>query len=62
LRALEKANFFDSERLGRQNAGNAAKVRSARIGDHTNHLSAQDIAYIEAIEDRLGNPFKAPER
>jgi hypothetical protein len=58
LRELEKANFFDSERLGSYASANAAKVRSARIGDYANHLSAEDIAYIEAMEDRLGNPFK----
>ena len=59
LRELEKANFFDSERLGGYASANAAKVRSARIGDYANHLSAEDIAYVDAAENRLGNPFKA---
>ena len=58
LRKLEKANFFNSERLGSPGTANGAKVRSARVGDSANHLSAEDIAYIEAMEKRIGNPFK----
>ena len=40
-------------------SANAAKVRSASVGDYANHLSAVDIAYIESTENRIGNPFKA---
>jgi hypothetical protein len=59
LRELEKGNFFNSERLGSYASANSAKVRSASIGDYANHLSLEDVAYIEVVERRLGNPFKA---
>jgi hypothetical protein len=58
LRELEKANFFNSERLGSYATANSAKVRSASIGDYANHLSPEDVAYIEVMESRLGNPWK----
>jgi len=58
MRSMEKENFFKTATLRNKAASaNSAKVRAARIGDHVNHLDAADIAYVDALEQRLGNPF-----
>jgi hypothetical protein len=59
LRELERSNFFAGAALkNKARSNNAAKVRSAKIGDYVNHLSLADIEYVDGIERRLGNPFK----
>lgn len=60
LRRLEQEGFFDSGRLrpSAENPELGAKVRRATVGDHANHLSAEDLDFIAALETRLGNPFR----
>ena len=59
MRKLEMSGFFKSQSLSNHTNPDAAKVRTARIGDHKNHLSEADIAYIDALEATIGNPFTA---
>jgi hypothetical protein len=61
LRKLERNNFFESGRLRTEQSApkEAMKVRSATIGDHQNHLSAEDLTYIAEREDVYNHPFRA---
>jgi hypothetical protein len=59
LRELERKNFFKSGRLRSEDSApkEGMKVRSAKIGDHLNHLSPEDLAYIAERETLYNNPF-----
>lgn len=64
MRKLEQKRFFRSSRLGLPISGETtgAKVRNAKVGDHVNHRSAEDIAFISEMQERLGNPFNETNR
>lgn len=59
LRELERNKFFKSGRLHSEDSApkEAMKVRSAKIGDHLNYLSPDDLAYISEREDFYKKPF-----
>lgn len=41
---------------------NARKVRQGRVGGYTQHLSPDDVAFIDTATARLGNPFASLEK
>jgi len=57
MRRLERTGFFRTTRMGYADTPEGYKVRSAKIGDYVNHLSPEDIAYINKMEQRMGNPL-----
>jgi hypothetical protein len=59
MKLLERDGFFESNRLSVTSDpdGLGAKVRSAKVGDHLQHMSAGDLEFIADTERRLGNPF-----
>jgi hypothetical protein len=60
MRELERINYFNSLKLkpGKDKSSLGAKVRTAKVGDYTNHLTPDDVAFIEGLEEKIGNPFK----
>jgi hypothetical protein len=62
LQRLEQSNFFSSEIM--QNASGdprARKVRSGKVGGFREHLSEEDLRFIEEAENRMGNPYRYPD-
>lgn len=59
LRELERKNYFKSGRLRSEKSApeEALKVRSAKIGDHLNHLAPEDLDFIAERKSHHGNPF-----
>jgi hypothetical protein len=59
LRKLEQSKFFKDPKLkpGRDKA-NGAKVRSARIGDHANHMTPALVRFIEDMDAAMGRPLE----
>jgi len=58
LQKLENANYFQSiEMQNKSGDPRARKVREGKIGGFREHLSADDIAYIDEMEQKIGNPY-----
>lgn len=59
LRELERKNYFKSGRLRSEESApeEALKVRSAKIGDHVNHLTQKDLDFIAERKAHHGDPF-----
>lgn len=62
LQARERAGYFRSDilRPGDGSDPESFKIRSGTVGGYRQYLSADDIAHINDVEARLGNPFQAP--
>jgi len=60
LQARERAGYFRSKilRPGDGSDPESFKIRSGKVGGYRHYLSAEDIAHIDAVEARLGNPFR----
>lgn len=59
MRRLEESRFFKSGVMRPRIDGDpdSRKVRVGRVGGYRDELSAEDLAYIAAVERELGNPF-----
>lgn len=62
LRKLEARNALKSRKLQVAVPGDADsfKVRKGIIGNYTQYLSPEDIAYIDRLADEMGSPFTTP--
>lgn len=58
MRAQEESGFYPQGFMRKTHDDpRAMKVREGRVGGHVDHLSADDIAFIDAVTHGLGNPF-----
>jgi hypothetical protein len=64
MREMERTNALDSSALKVIDPSNRAayKTREGRIGGHVDHLSPEDIAYVDAVCRSHGSPFYDPDR
>ena len=60
MRRLEETGALDSGRMvpGNRLDQESYKTRRGKVGGYVDYLSNEDIAYLDDIENRLGNPFK----
>jgi alcohol sulfotransferase len=59
MQMYEETDFFGSPRLRNSTRdARASKVRSGRVGAFRNHLSEDDLSWIENCCRRLGDPFR----
>jgi hypothetical protein len=60
MRNLERDGYFESRAMRSDNGVGRAesrKVREGRVGGFADHLSPEDLAYIDEATARIGNPF-----
>jgi hypothetical protein len=59
MRKMEKTESLGESRMSPGNVQDeeSYKVRKGTIGGHVDYLSAEDIGYIDAVIDEMGNPF-----
>lgn len=59
MKKMEKTESLGARRMrpGNMQDEESFKVRKGTIGGHVNYLSAEDIDYIDAVIDEMGNPF-----
>lgn len=63
LQRLEASDFFNSvEMRNPSNCPEARKIRSGQIGQYIEHLSGDDLAYLEERERLMPNPFANQDR
>lgn len=62
LREMERAGFFRNPALSNQSGDDPStfKVRRAEPGSWADDLSSGDVAWIDDMEARIGNPFARP--
>lgn len=58
LQRLEQTDYFQSEEMrNSSNDSRGRKIRSGKVGGFREHLSEDDLSFIEAMERKMGNPF-----
>lgn len=58
LQRLERTDYFQSEEMrNSSNDSRGSKIRSGKVGGFREHLSKEDLSFIEAMERKMGNPF-----
>lgn len=56
MKSLERKGYFDSKAM-RSATEQGAKVRQGKIGGYHEHMTPEDIAFIDEMIARLGYPF-----
>lgn len=59
MRRMEETGAFGSQRMapGNRQDPESFKTRRGKVGGYRDYLSEEDIAYLDEVEARLGNPF-----
>jgi hypothetical protein len=58
LQKMEQSDYFQSEEMrNNSNDPRGRKIRSGKVGGFREHLSDEDLAFIEKMEREMGNPF-----
>lgn len=62
LQRLEQTDYFQSEEMrNSSNDSRGSKIRSGKVGGFREHLSEEDLSFIEAMEREMGDPFASTE-
>jgi hypothetical protein len=62
LQKLEQTDYFQSEEMrNSSNDSRGRKIRSGKVGGFREHLSEEDLSFIDSMERKMGNPFACSE-
>jgi hypothetical protein len=58
LQQMEQTDYFQSQEMrNSSNDPRGRKIRSGKVGGFREHLSDEDLSFIEKMEREMGNPF-----
>lgn len=56
MQSLERTGYFDSKAM-RSATEHGAKVRQGKVGGYLEHMTAEDVAFVDAMIKKIGYPF-----